>query len=259
MPRYQYSQIAIYDAKGGPEKATYYEGDSHEATPTQTGRFIVARVEKHISPKKYMWSAVPWGTPLRVNAAGTVEVQLHGRWQPLTDMPTWKAQYGNDQVGVRVDIENSYKKMITPLKKHLKDVGTIPKTWIFNDFGHVAVKYFEDLNHNGRQDSNEKPSNDFIHTTPYDELYTWFNATTAWHVDINLAPSHGCIHLRPVEIDKLLSSGYLKPGASLEVHSYAARHQKLFTVNSKARRHARTEVHFFPGEHKLVVYAVAQA
>ncbi|GAA3916134.1 L,D-transpeptidase [Litoribacillus peritrichatus] len=99
-----------------------------------------------------------------------------------------------------------------------KDVSPkVPKTWIFNDFGPVAIRYFKDLNNNGKLDGRETLSGEMFHTTPDNE------AEYAQKLPVRLYPSHGCIHLKPTDRDKLFSIGAFKRGTLFTVHKYTER------------------------------------
>lgn len=256
-------KIKEFAAHGGPSTKTM-GGDGHEMTPTQSGRFVIAKIEKHISYGKYaLWSGVPWGAGLKFSGDVTyIDIGNKGLWQRLSAYrPLWLKEYGT---------EDAIKKNILDYWKEIAFVhnpGTTiplyrlqnPDKWVFNDFGHVSVKYFRDTNHNGILDRNEQILGDFIHTTPGDEATSFFNKTQAATLPktpINLPGSHGCIHVKPDEIDAMISSGYLKKGQSIVVHPY---NDLQMTSNIKADRYTRAgyEAHFFPGLYKIAIYKVS--
>jgi hypothetical protein len=58
-------KIKEFSAHGGPSNQTM-GGDSHEMTLTQSGLFVIAKIERHISYGKYaLWSGIPWGAGLK--------------------------------------------------------------------------------------------------------------------------------------------------------------------------------------------------
>ncbi len=236
---YKLTKIRETDAVGGPGKSVK-GGDGFMMTPTQSGRFVIQVIEKHVSQGRYSyWSGVPWGTEMRL-IKNVTEVKTGNTWKPLTSVnPAW-GNFKNSQDGLSDYIRNRFHQ--------LGYSGTFPDKWVFNDFGHIAVKYFKDLNNNGRMDGREAIMGDFIHTTPGDEYLTSINQTPVLH------GSHGCIHVKPKDIDTLIYLGYVKRGNIIEVHDYT----EQYIPSVLMRQHARPgyEVHFFPGIEKIVIYKV---
>ncbi|EDM35107.1 hypothetical protein PBAL39_16536 [Pedobacter sp. BAL39] len=240
MAVYKLTKIKEYDAHGGPAKETPGE-DGHSKTPTQSGRFVINSVGKHVSYGKYAyWSGVAWGTPVRL-IGDTVMVKHDGRWIQLSKV--------NKQWG-----EFREQKLITHAVKQahhqISGMYTVPSAWIFNDFGHTSVKYFKDTNHNWRMDGKEKILGDFIHTTPGDEY------DTSLKRPVRLGESHGCIHVKPLEIDTMIGNGYLKKGNTVEVHPYTDKAIASNLVRTIAQ--PLYEVHFYPGIYKIAIYRVTQ-
>ena len=93
----------------------------------------------------------------------------------------------------------------------------VPRTWVFNDFGPIAVRWFKDLNGNRVVDGRETLSGQMFHTTPENE------ASHARGLPVRLVPSHGCIHLKPSERDRLFGMGAFRPKTSFIVHHYHER------------------------------------
>ncbi len=58
-----------------------------------------------------------------------------------------------------------------------------------------------------------------FHTTPENE------AEEATGSTIRLVPSHGCIHLKPNDRDRLFTLGAFKRGTSFTVHKYHERYK----------------------------------
>ena len=247
----QIIRVEAYDACGGPEHKIKEERDLYWATPTEKGRFIIGAVEKHISSGNYpFWSAIPWGAPLRFNG-NVLEVQLYGKWISITKVNEKWGKYTNEEV-------------IRFIKKAMNDLyavaypdgnykyNYIPDKWLFNDFGHISVKYFKDSNQNNRLDKNEHLMGDFIHTTPTDELKTIVEKKNHRISKIELRKSHGCIHVKPDDIDDMISKGYLAIGNVVQVHRYEE-HTIPERINIQ-KRISQYEAHFFPGLYKLVIY-----
>jgi hypothetical protein len=104
--------------------------------------------------------------------------------------------------------ERITRQDIVDLHKDLYGTGTVPSTWIFNDFGPLAIRWFKDLNGNRKLDGRERLSGQMFHTTPENE------AQQALGKPVLLGPSHGCIHLKPADRNKLFQQGAFKPKRS---------------------------------------------
>jgi len=237
MPLKTLQKIKEFDAHGGPVKSVL-GADGHSQDPTRTGRYVIGIVDKHVSYGKYVaWSGIAWGSEMK-KTGDVVMVKHRGVWTKLTDVNAAWAKFKNDQKAVVRYIQNYYASL---------GMGNgFPTHWIFNDFGHVSVKYFKDLNHDRRLNGKESIMGDFIHTTPVDEV------RTARKIPFQLGESHGCIHVRPLQIDEMISNGYLKKGNIVEVHAYTQ--QKIDTLIKRDTDGAAFEVHFYPLVHKIAVY-----
>lgn len=93
----------------------------------------------------------------------------------------------------------------------------VPRSWVFNDFGPLAIRYFEDIDGDGKRGPAEPLSGEMIHTTPENE------AQTSRGLDVKLGQSHGCIHVRPVDRDALRNLGAFTKGNVFVVHRYSER------------------------------------
>lgn len=256
-------KIKEYDAHGGPSTKKMGH-DGHEMTPTRNGRYVIGAVEKHISYGKYAyWSGVPWGAGLKfINDVTYVDVNNNGHWQKLsTYRPIWITYYKTETA-----IKNAIKIVWLQLKVAHYNVGEValysmemPDRWLFNDFGHISIKYFVDRNHDGiLNKKTETLMGDFIHTTPGEEAITSYNSralATQPRFQVSLSESHGCIHVKPTDVDLMIGAGYLKKGQSMVVHSYK---DKMIMPTLKPDTYTRPgfEVHFFPGLFKIVIYKV---
>ncbi len=230
-------KIKEYDAHGGPSNEKM-GGDGHAQTSTTTGRFVIKSIEKHVSYGRYaIWSGIAWGTEVKISG-NIVMIKQLGSWKKLTDVNAQWGAYKNDQKKV-TDAVLNYQRNLYPN-------SPIPTKWLFNDFGHVSVKYFKDLNNDRKMNGKEQVMGDFIHTTPPDE------AATASGRIFQLAESHGCIHVRPGDIDTMIGNGYLKKGNTIEVHPYTKK-----AIDASHKRNAAGmpfEVHFYPGLYKIAIY-----
>ncbi len=138
----------------------------------------------------------------------------------------------------------------TGLHRLLYGVEAIPKTWVFNDFGHMTCYLYRDLNKNSRRDTNEPIHGEFIHTTPIDE------ASVRRGLAVQLVQSHGCVHVKPNDIDTMIRRGFMAKNNVVVVHRY-------YEVGIPFGRpthgfHAPFELHFLPGAHRLCVVAASR-
>lgn len=167
--------------------------------PTTAGAFVIERVESYRTPT-WPTSQIKWGTPLRdVPQLNDVQYQLR------------PGVFGSVSRDLRISRDEIRREYFA-----LYGLYRVPPTWIFNDFGPLAIRYFKDLNANRRLDGSERLSGEMIHTTPVNE------AQTSRGDEVKLESSHGCIHIKPVDRDKLIGMGAFKKGTRLIVHSYQA-------------------------------------
>jgi hypothetical protein len=217
--------VKTYDGVGGPATPKRNTDDGFEAGPTDPGQYIVAYCGKHSSQRYAAWSRIPWGSKLK-DVKGELYVLYQGRWTLLRTVTTVT------------------REEILDMHENLYGSRLIPSTWVFNDFGHMTCYYFKDVNQNGRKDTSERIHGEFIHTTPPDE------ANTALGNDVILVESHGCIHVKPVDIDEMRQKGYLKKGNKIVIHKYT---ESLPVHLPKAPAKEPYELHFYPGVKKILV------
>jgi hypothetical protein len=153
---------------------------------------------------------------------------VDGRWQRVSDLTG-----------------GATKKDVLDYYQDLYFIRRLPATWVFNDFGHLTCYMFKDRNGNNRLDptAGESIHGEFFHTTPPDE------ADTALRRPVNLQESHGCIHLKPLELDEMVRRGYMRKGVKVVVHQYS----ELFAKFPSGRGTGPYELHFFPKLRSLVV------
>lgn len=256
-------KIKEFDAHGGPAQKMKGTGDRFAATPTTEGRYIIQTIEKHISRDRYnYYSGIPWGAGLKfVNDVTYVDVRNNGLWVKLTSIiPQWIQRDKTEKL-VKDEILQ-YWRDLTIATKGGSSVNLynekIPDKWLFSDFGHVSVKYFVDRNHDGIMNKKETIMSDFIHTTPSNEAVSYYNThvqANQLRFRLNLPESHGCIHVKPTDIDTMIGAGYLKKGEVIVVHSY---NDKVIPATLKPNQFTRSgyEAHFFPGLFKIATYKV---
>lgn len=240
---------AVFDAHGGPGKAYQIPPESHRREPTPKGEFVIAYCAKQASSGYgYGMSKIPWGSKIRLDAASReLQVQLNGQWKMVKDV-----------TGVsRQEVEKAFSAYYRQTNDLLRNLGKaqltytqpFPDEWIFNDFGHISCYYFVDVNGNRRQDKGEKMSQEVVHPTPDDE----FLDSKGYGSLIQLPESHGCIHVKPKDIDYMIARGFLKTGNTVVVHGYTDVLNPARLVPSP-HAPAPYEVHFYPASKKLVVY-----
>ena len=216
--------VGSYAGKGGP-KAALLGGDGFEAGPTDAGTYVLAYCGKHSSSRYQAWSRIRWGSQLK-ERGGHIYVQHDGRWVKLSSLSSVSR---DDIMAYHRDLYGSAK---------------IPERWVFNDFGHVTCYFFKDLNGNRKLDGKERIHGEFFHTTPVDE------AAVARGLPVTLAPSHGCIHLKPLEVDEMIKRGHMKRGNLIVIHGYD---ETLPSIEADPTGTGPFEVHFFPGLDKILV------
>jgi hypothetical protein len=184
-----------YEAWGGPSSIGNDPRMPEE--PTWPGNYIIDKAHAYRTPTWQM-SRIKWGTPLK-------------------DMPkkndVWYQLKNGNWASVKKDHSISRTDIIK-FNRNLYNVMSVPKTWIFNDFGPVTIRWFKDLNDNRTLDGHEVLSGQMFHTTPENE------AQHALGLPIKLDHSHGCIHLKPQDRERLFAIGVFKPGTRFVVHKY---------------------------------------
>jgi len=194
-------KFAEFEAMGGPSKVG---NDPYMAEePTTAGHFIIYKTEAYRTPTWPM-SKLSWGTKLR-------------------DMPSkgdiWYALPSGKWGGLNQLYNTPVRSAIMEMHKELYGKAIVPESWVFNDFGPTAIRWFKDFNGNKVLDGNERLSGQMFHTTPENE------AEEATGSTIRLVPSHGCIHLKPNDRDRLFTLGAFKRGTSFTVHKYHERYK----------------------------------
>lgn len=187
--------IGRYEAWGGP--AAVIQDATMSPEPTWPGNYIIHKSEAYQTPT-WLYSKIKWGTRLMDKP------KINDVWYQLPS-GAW-GSIGKDLGVTRSDLIDEYYK--------LYNLREIPKTWALNDFGPIAIRWFKDLNGNKKLDGKETLSGQMFHTTPPNE------AQEKRGLPVVLEVSHGCIHLKPSDRDKLILQGAFKPGTDFTVHKY---------------------------------------
>jgi len=223
-PRRKRVIVKLYDAVGGP-KDKHKAHDGYPAGPTDSGVFRVWRCVKHSSTSYPKWSKIKWGSKIE-ERAGEIFVEHDGKMQPISDLTTV----------TRIELITRYSQLYGVVK--------MPDKWVFNDFGHVTCKYFKDQNYNMILDKDEQIHTEYIHPTPKDE------ALSARGAVVDLDVSHGCIHVKPKDIDEMIDKGYLKTRNKVVVHKY---NEFIPNLPQDDKGGPPYEVHFYPGRKLIIV------
>lgn len=191
--------VGRFEAWGGPASIVQHPNAMPEE-PTWAGRYVIDKAEAYITPS---WAAsrIKWGTYLKdMKAKHDVYYQLpSGSWGSIAK-----------------DF-NISRDIILGWHKNLYGKEIVPTSWIFNDFGPIAIRWFKDLNGNKLLDAGEVLSGQMFHTTPVNEMQH------ATNKPVLLSPSHGCIHLKPAERDMLIAMGAFKPKSIFVICAYHER------------------------------------
>jgi hypothetical protein len=227
----KFAIVAEFAAEGGPV-STGVDANGNRLGPTNKGKYVIARCGKHSNSRLYKtWSTLPWGTPLREHN-GDVEYKSDGSWKSLTDL--WKKLKVVPAAFTSADT----KRDVQARHDELYGTQVVPTTWVFNDFGHMTCYYFKDLDGDRKLDKGtEKISSEFIHTTPDNEAQDALSQT------IVLDKSHGCVHVKPDDIDTMMAKGYLAKGNTVVVHTYT----DIPPIQPVENGRKPFQVHFYPG------------
>lgn len=188
-----------FEAWGGPStmgSSTYMPEE-----PTWPGIYVIHSSKAYTTPT-WTFSKIKWGTRLMDKPSlNDIYYEL-----PSKKWGSIKSDLGASRQEI-LDLYFSYY-----------GVMKIPPTWVFNDFGPISIRWFKDVNGNKTLDAGETLSGQMFHTTPQNE------AEQANGKKVNLAPSHGCIHLKPADRNTIFGLGGFKPKTTFVVHEY---HEKI--------------------------------
>jgi len=196
------------EAWGGEEPVAGVKYSIMKPRPTTPGRYVIYSYAPYRT-NTWPWSKIVWGTKLGLDPTGKHVVYETG----IRTNPWSKVE--NKIPGVTLAaIKHQYYVLYGSSGKFDSNGDGIPDFWVSNDFGAWAVRYFPDKNWNKKLDADESLSGEMFHTTPDNE------AQVAKGEPVTFTPSHGCIHLNPIERDKLQKSGAFDKGTDLIIHSY---------------------------------------
>lgn len=188
------SVVGRFEAWGGPASIVLHPAAMREE-PTWPGRYVIEKAEAYRTPT-WGWARIKWGTRLKDIETDVLYQLPSGAWGSVLK------DFGITPLDIKKRNDELYGSK------------TVPMTWIFNEFGPVAIRWFKDLNGNKILDGKERLSGQMFHTTPYDEM------RHAKKKPVRLVASHGCIHLKPAERDRLFAIGAFKPKTDFIIHAY---------------------------------------
>lgn len=137
------------EAWGGPSARV--QDATMDATPTTPGRYLIYREEAYIT-RTWPWSSIRWGTKL--------QDKLSDVWYQL-NVNTWASLQKDKGISRQDVIDQNFR---------LYGQKRVPDSWVFNDFGPIAIRYFVDRNGNGRFDQGKETlMGEMFHTTPDNE------------------------------------------------------------------------------------------
>lgn len=202
-------EIFRTEAWGGPSKKVSIK-NSMDIEPTPAGKYVIGPIMKYHTPT-WGYSKIRWGTAIK-------DSELEKSLPDIEKKDVWYKLSNGKWASVLKDTGLTRKDLIER-NMELYGIRKLPKVWVFNDFGPIAIRYFVDLNNNKVRDKNEKFEGTMFHTTPENE------AETATGKKLSLLPSHGCIHLIPADRTKLISIGAFKEGTDLVIHPYTEKYK----------------------------------
>ncbi len=177
--------------------------------PTTPGNYVISGWAPYRT-NRWEFSRIRWGTELRLDVTRRHLLYktetLSNPWRPVESIvPDATLDYVRDQ----------FENMWGGNRRYDRDGDGIPDVWVLNDFGPVAINYFRDPNRNRKLDAGEKIMGEMIHTVPKNE------GETDQGRPVEMGYSHGCIHLRPADLSRLLKQGAFKAGELIVVHGPA--------------------------------------
>jgi hypothetical protein len=196
--------VARYEVAGGPPPGRGERGEGgHVAGSTPTGEFLLDAREHHTT-RNWPNSVVPWGAAIR-ESRGVVEYLVDGSWRTATGPhgSVTKAWLLWDRKSSRAHMPSLKAAEVKAWRTFHNRRGKLIAIWKYNDFGQWAW--------NLRRGGHRTPY--YIHTTPDDE------ATPG----LVLSQSHGCLHIRPLDRDRMMLAGYLDEGNVVQVMPYGRR------------------------------------
>ncbi|HLK91388.1 MAG TPA: hypothetical protein VKZ18_15930 [Polyangia bacterium] len=196
------AQVEAWGGENPRRGIDYGKMKPHLTTP---GGYVISGWGPYVT-QSWDFSAIRWGTPLKMDP--TREHVLY-----RTDvLDKWERTESVNPKLTKAAIYRRHWDLYGYSRRYDSDGDGIPEQWVFNDFGPVAINYFCDPNRNRKHDPGEKIMGEKIHTTAENE------AQTTNDERVKMEYSHACIHVRPLDLRRLLRRGAFKRGMLLFVH-----------------------------------------
>ena len=198
------------EAWGGEKADPKKHYDTMKPRQTTPGRYVVFSYEPYRT-NTWALSKIEWGTKLSLDPTGN-----HVMFESRSGGKSWTRVEDRIPGAAKSELQRLYYLLYGLTGKYDSDGDLVPEIWVFNDFGAYAVRYFKDRNKNKKLDPKrgEALSGEMIHTTPDNE------AQVAQGTEVKLEPSHGCIHMNPLDRDKFYTAGAFDKGIDLVIHGY---------------------------------------
>jgi hypothetical protein len=107
---------------------------------------------------------------------------------------------------------------------------------------------YRDANSNARQDASEPTLSEMLHAEPTAE------AAAKLGEPVRLDASHGCVHLKPADIDDMVSRRFMQKDNLVIVHQYTE--MRIANGKPSIGHRAPYELHFYPGLQLMCVIGV---
>ena len=173
--------------------------------PTTPGNYVISGWAPYRT-NKWEHSRIRWGTELRLDVTGRHLLYKTGM------LNSWSRVESIVPDATLAYVKREFHNMWGSSRRYDRDGNGIPDVWVLNDFGPMAINYFRDPNRNRKLDADEKIMGEMIHTVPDNE------GQTDQGQPVEMGYSHGCIHVRPVDLSRLLKQGAFKAGELIVVH-----------------------------------------
>lgn len=178
--------VEAIQARGGPPFSM--KDREHTADPSKAGTYKLGEGKSVVTSAWGLRDKIAWGAPFRMHDN---EVQFKN---PGED---WQFASGPKSV-LNKDLK----------VEHFKRNGELIKEWRHNDFGQTA---FEIQGSPGL----------FVHTSPdTEDLLKKEEEEHKVHEPLQLDHSHGCLHVEPLDRNRLMTTGYLQKGVTLVIKRY---------------------------------------
>jgi hypothetical protein len=174
--------------------------------PTTPGSYVISGWGPYRT-RSWDFSRIRWGTELRLD-----ETRQHLLYKTDTLSQPWRPVESIIPLATLAYVRRLFSDTWGGNRRYDRNGDGIPDVWVLNDFGPMAINYFRDPNRNRKLDAGEKIMGEMIHTMPDNE------GQTDQGKPVEMQFSHGCIHVRPADLGRLVGQGAFKVGELIVVH-----------------------------------------